>query len=155
MHTCHVQRVPSLQPGDYTYTSRTYFAQWHLKKYATNTRFTANILFTDEASFTTEAIINAHNTHFLALKNPLATRRRAAQIRLSFNVLAGIVGNQVIGPYLLYFRLTRSKYLIFPLLVLAQLLDDERFLHRCDRQCGSNKMGPLPISAVTFVTTHK
>ncbi|GBM89257.1 hypothetical protein AVEN_180410-1 [Araneus ventricosus] len=47
MHPYHVQRVPSLQPGDYV--PRIAFAQWYLEKCATDPIFQAKELFTDEA----------------------------------------------------------------------------------------------------------
>ncbi|GBL74852.1 hypothetical protein AVEN_243700-1 [Araneus ventricosus] len=57
-------------------------------------------------------------------KNPNATRTRAAQERFSVNVWAGIVGDHLVGPYLLPERLTGANYLIFLQQVLQHLLDD-------------------------------
>ncbi|GBL76259.1 hypothetical protein AVEN_234516-1 [Araneus ventricosus] len=97
-----------------------------------------------------------YSTHITPIsgrwRKPHATRPRAAQSQFSVNVCADIVGDHLIGPYLLPFRLTGRNYLILLQQVLPHLLGDE-LLHRRDRQYGSNTMGPLPISAVTFVTT--
>ena len=49
------------------------------------------------------------------------TRIRAAQVRFSLNVLAGIVEDYLVGPYLL--REPSRNYLIFLQQILPQLLD--------------------------------
>lgn len=124
MHPFHVQRVQTQQPEDYAL--RIAFAQWYLGKCATSPLFPAEVLFSDEASFTREGIFNTHNDHIWAVENPHAIRRRVAQIRFSVNVWAGIMGDHLIGPYLLPSRLTGPNYLLFLQQVLPQLLRDER-----------------------------
>ncbi|GFW87793.1 DUF4817 domain-containing protein [Trichonephila clavipes] len=88
--------------------------------------FPDEVLFSDEASFTREGIFNTHNDHIWAVENPHAIRRRAAQIRFSVNVWAGIIGDHLIGPYLFPCRLTGLNYLLFLQQVLPQLLRDEQ-----------------------------
>ncbi|GBN28861.1 Xaa-Pro aminopeptidase ApepP [Araneus ventricosus] len=53
-------------------------------------------------------------------------RTRAAQEQFSVNVWAGMVGDHLVGPYLLPKRLTGANYLIFLQQNLLQLLDDVR-----------------------------
>ncbi|GFW85226.1 DUF4817 domain-containing protein [Trichonephila clavipes] len=100
--------------------------RWYLGKCATNPLFPDEVLFSDEASFTREGIFNTHNDHIWAVENPHAIRRRAAQIRFSVNVWAGIMGDHLIGPYLFPCRLTRLNYVLFLQQVLPQLLRDEQ-----------------------------
>ncbi|GFV03492.1 uncharacterized protein TNCV_5060331 [Trichonephila clavipes] len=88
--------------------------------------FPDEVLFSDEASFTREGIFNTHNDHIWAVENPHAIRRRAAQIRFSVNVWAGIMGDHLIGPYMFPCRLTGLNYLLFLQQVLPQLLRDEQ-----------------------------
>ncbi|GFV40663.1 uncharacterized protein TNCV_2268341 [Trichonephila clavipes] len=83
----------------------------------------ASMLFTDEASFSREGIFNTHNSHSWAAANPHVTRTRAAQDRFLVNVWAGILGDYLIGPYILPDRLTGPRYLIFLEQVLPELLD--------------------------------
>ncbi|GFU83707.1 transposase-like protein [Trichonephila clavipes] len=92
---------------------------------ATNCKsfFAASVLFTDEASFSREGIFNTHNSHSWAAANPHVTRTRAAQDRFLVNVWAGILGDHLIGPYILPDRLTGPRYLIFLEQVLPELLD--------------------------------
>ncbi|GFU89685.1 transposase-like protein [Trichonephila clavipes] len=83
----------------------------------------ASVLFTDEASFSREGIFNTHNSHSWAAANPHVTCTRAAQDRFLVNVWAGILGDHLIGPYILPDRLTGPSYLIFLEQVLPELLD--------------------------------
>ncbi|GFV07687.1 uncharacterized protein TNCV_4941891 [Trichonephila clavipes] len=70
-----------------------------------------------------EGIFNTHNSHSGAAANPHVTRTRAAQDRFLVNVWAGILGDHLIGSYILPDRLTGPRYLIFLEQVLPQLLD--------------------------------
>ncbi|GFV24948.1 uncharacterized protein TNCV_884141 [Trichonephila clavipes] len=83
----------------------------------------ASVLFTDEASFSREGIFNTHNSHLWAAANPHVTCTRAAQDRFLVNVWAGILGDHLIGSYILPDRLTGPRYLIFLEQVLPELLD--------------------------------
>ncbi|GFW14904.1 uncharacterized protein TNCV_1563661 [Trichonephila clavipes] len=77
----------------------------------------------DEASFSREGIFNTHNSHSWAAANPHVTRTRAAQDRFLVNVWADILGDHLIGPYILPAHLTGPRYLIFLEQVLPKLLD--------------------------------
>ncbi|GFS78651.1 DUF4817 domain-containing protein [Trichonephila clavipes] len=92
---------------------------------ATNCKslFAASVLFTDEASFSREGIFNTHNSHSWAAANPHVTCTRAAQDRFLVKIWAGILGDHLIGPYILPDRLTGPRYLIFLEQVLPELLD--------------------------------
>ncbi|GFT56148.1 transposable element Tc3 transposase [Trichonephila clavipes] len=105
------------------FTPRQAFSQWYLQQRIENAFFAASVLFTDEASFSREGIFNTHNSHSWAAANPHVTRTRAAQDRFLVNVWAGILGDHLIGPYILPDRLTGPRYLIFLEHVLPELLD--------------------------------
>ncbi|GFT55152.1 uncharacterized protein TNCV_2326341 [Trichonephila clavipes] len=77
----------------------------------------------DEASFSREGIFNTHNSHSWAAANPHVTRTRDAQDRFLVNVWADILGDHLIGPYILPGHLTGPRYLIFLEQVLPKLLD--------------------------------
>ncbi|GBL99248.1 hypothetical protein AVEN_177293-1 [Araneus ventricosus] len=151
IHPYHVQRIQTLQPGDYE--PRIAFAQWYLEKCVTDSILPTKVLFTDEASFTREGIFNTHNAHFWVVENPHATRPRADQSRFSVNVWAGIEGDHLIGPYLMPFRLTGSNYFICLQQVLPQLLGEEHISASTRQNIWFQHQGPLPISAVTFIST--
>ncbi|GFS59066.1 uncharacterized protein TNCV_69601 [Trichonephila clavipes] len=117
----HYQRVQSLKECDFA--PRQAFSQWYLQQRIANPFFAASVLFTDEASFSREGIFNTRNSHSWAAANPHVTRTRAAQDRFLVNVWAGILGDHLIGPYILPDRLTGPRYLIFLEQVLPELMD--------------------------------
>lgn len=86
--------------------------------------FPAEVLYTDEALFTREGCSNIHNSHVWAHVNPRSTRPRAHQQRFGVNVWAGILGDRLIGPYILPFRLNGRTYRYFLEHVLPELLED-------------------------------
>ncbi|GFW01710.1 uncharacterized protein TNCV_4086251 [Trichonephila clavipes] len=65
-----------------------------------------------------------HNSHLWAHVNPHGTIIHAYQERFSINVWAGIVPNNLVGPYILPSRLTDRTYNIFLQEVLPELLVD-------------------------------
>ncbi|GFV56427.1 uncharacterized protein TNCV_1709771 [Trichonephila clavipes] len=121
LHPFHYQRVQSLKECDFA--PRETFSQWYLQQRIANPFFAASVLFTDEASFSREGIFNTHNSHSWAAANAHVTRTRAAQDRFLVNIWAGILGDHLIGPYILPDRLTGPRYLIFLEQVLPELLD--------------------------------
>lgn len=122
LHPYHIQRVQLLREQDFG--PRVEFSRWYLAMRSRDPRFVNSILFTDESTFSREGMWNAHNSHVWCDENPHETRSRAAQERFSVNVWAGILGDCLIGPYLLPERLTGGNYLIFLDQVLPQLLAD-------------------------------
>ncbi|GFX82535.1 DUF4817 domain-containing protein [Trichonephila clavipes] len=98
LHPFHVQRVQSLQPDDPHDVSR--FAQWFLNQIAADMHFASSVLFCDEATFSREAM----------------------QQRFTVNMWTGIVGDSLLGPYILPPQLDSHKYLVFRQEVLPELL---------------------------------
>ncbi|GBN42496.1 hypothetical protein AVEN_156621-1 [Araneus ventricosus] len=70
-------------------------------------------MVTDDSTFTREGMLNSHNFHVWSEENPHATRTHSAPERFSVNVLPSIVGDHLVGPYLLPERRTGANYLIF------------------------------------------
>ncbi|GFX14633.1 uncharacterized protein TNCV_4016311 [Trichonephila clavipes] len=68
--------------------------------------------------------MNFHNLHTWADENPHAIRPHGAQRKCSINVWAGIVGDCLLGPYILPKRLNGSVYLTFLQEVLPEMLND-------------------------------
>jgi hypothetical protein len=101
-----------------------------LHQHAADELFLHNILWTDEACLTREGVFKAHISHLWARDNPHAIRERGYQFRFSVSVWAGIVGDIVMGPYLLPDRLTAQRYRDF----LGAGL--KMCLLLCGRSCG-------------------
>jgi Helix-turn-helix domain (DUF4817) len=122
LHPFSRQKVQALGPEDFQ--PRLLFCRWFLERCNLQRRFEKFILFTDEACFTRDGVFNSRNNHLWCDENPHATFIRAHQRRFSVNVWAGIVGEYVIGPYILPNRLNGENYFIFLNNVLPELLDD-------------------------------
>ncbi|GFY16742.1 transposable element Tcb1 transposase [Trichonephila clavipes] len=122
LHPYHLQRVQALELGDYN--KRMDFARWFLHESNADRNFAASVLFTDEATFSLEGMMNFHNLHTWADENPHAIRPHGAQRKCSRNVWAGIVGDCLFGPYILPERLNGSVYLTFLQEVLPEMLND-------------------------------
>jgi hypothetical protein len=80
--------------------------------------------WTDEACFTREGVFNVHYGHLRARDNHHAIRERGYQARFSVSVWADIVGDIVVGPYLLPDRLIAQRYRDFLETVLPGLLEN-------------------------------
>ena len=66
LYPYHIQRVQALLPA--YHPSRVIFTQWYLQQ-CTFPNFEVSILFTDEANFSHDAIINHHNNHLWSYEN--------------------------------------------------------------------------------------
>lgn len=122
LYPYHIQRVQALNDADYP--ARVNFCQWLLQQTAQDPHFPCKILMTDECCFTRNGIINFHNTHVWADENPHAIRRHNFQHRFSINVWVGVIGDHLIGPYVLPMRLNGEAYLNFLTDQLPLLLED-------------------------------
>ncbi|GFX01191.1 uncharacterized protein TNCV_4581571 [Trichonephila clavipes] len=89
LHPYHLQRVQAVELGDYN--KRMDFARWFLHESNADRNFAASVLFTDEATFSLEGVMNFHNLHTWADENPHTIRPHGAQRKCSINVWAGIV----------------------------------------------------------------
>ncbi|GFV63403.1 transposable element tc3 transposase [Trichonephila clavipes] len=83
LHPYHLQRVQALELGDYN--KRMDFARWFLHESNADRNFAASVLFTDEATFSLEGVMNFHNLHTWADENPHAIRPNGTQRKCSIN----------------------------------------------------------------------
>ncbi|XP_067209021.1 uncharacterized protein, partial [Linepithema humile] len=89
-----------------------------------NEFFPDHILWSDKATFTPNGVFNSRNFLYWDEENPHAIREGAFQRRWSINVWAGIIANQVIGPYFFPSRLNGDIYAEFLQNELPVLLAD-------------------------------
>lgn len=108
LYPYHIQRVQALLPDDFL--PRIAFCEWLLYKMIQIPQLLMLILFTDEASFSRNAIRNFHNNHLWCDENPHAIFEDRFQHQFSINVWIGIVGDCLIGPVFLPGRLTGEVY---------------------------------------------
>lgn len=83
------------------------FSRWLLGKLAENLSFSKNILFTDGG------IVNFHNQDMWCEENPHAVRAIRFQYEFFINVHGGIVGDMLIGLFMLPNGLRGHFYLHF------------------------------------------
>ncbi|GFS52760.1 uncharacterized protein TNCV_2995601 [Trichonephila clavipes] len=88
-----------------------------------NEEIVLDMVETTPSLSTRDGIFNTHISHSWAAANPHVTRTQAAQDRFLVNVWADILGDHLIGPYILPGHLTGPRYLIFLEQVLPKLLD--------------------------------
>lgn len=122
LYPYHVQRVQALNPLDHE--ARLVFCRWFLRSDAEDPRFLSDILFTDEAGFTRNGVVNFHNTHVWADENPHALLESRHQARFSLNIWMGILGGRFLGPVVLPNRLRGADYLNFLQNTMVDLFDD-------------------------------
>jgi hypothetical protein len=122
LYPYHLQRVQALTASDYP--ARLQFCQWLLQRCIVQPPFLSSILFTDEAGFCRDGIINFHNNQLWANVNPHGTMHSGHQQRFTINVWAGLIGNVLVGPHVLPRRLTGPRYRNFLENDLAQLLEE-------------------------------
>lgn len=122
LHPYHPQKVQALHPTDFA--PRLVFSEWLVQCCLRDPQFHAAILFTDEACFTRDGVVNSRNSHVWADENPHGTIVHGHQQRFGVNIWAGIIGDKLIGPYLLPPRLNAQVYALFVQDTLPELLDD-------------------------------
>lgn len=122
LYPYHLQRVQSLLPRDFD--SRVNFSQWLLERCDHDPLFLSSIMFTDEAGFNQDGIFNFHNKHIWSESNPHEICESKHQHQYSINVWAGIIGDSLIGPYILPNRLNGAAYRNFLENTLPNLIED-------------------------------
>jgi hypothetical protein len=93
--------------------ARAVFCQWLVAKYVVNIQFLSNFLFTDEAGFTRDGVVNFHNTHFWVDNNPHTTVASTHHHRFLTNVWVGKLRDQLLLPDVLPNILTGAEHHLF------------------------------------------
>jgi hypothetical protein len=89
LYPYHLHRAQAVTPPNYR--ARVVFCQWLHAKCVVNTQFVASIVFTDEAGFTRDGIVNFHNTHIWVDDNSHTTVASRHHHRFSINVWVDIL----------------------------------------------------------------
>ncbi|EFN87566.1 hypothetical protein EAI_04278, partial [Harpegnathos saltator] len=110
-HPYHIHLTQKLEQRDFE--QRLQFYNWALNQIRRNPHFIAEILFSDEATFGNKGDVNRHNYHYYSDQNPYWQRSQEFQRQWSINVWAGILRNDIIGPYYFKQNLNAQYYLAF------------------------------------------
>jgi hypothetical protein len=76
-----------------------------------NPSFLRNLIFSDEATFTTNGIVCSQNTRYWAEENPNFTIATNNQYYSKVNVWCAIMGTKILGPYFIEGVLNQHTYL--------------------------------------------
>lgn len=104
-------KVQALRPGDGE--KRIAYCRWLLEKAEEDAEFVHKVIFTDESTFTNNGMWNRRNAHWWSEDNPHQMQETGFQDRWKFNVWAGIIGNEILGPVFLPPRMDGPAYLDF------------------------------------------
>lgn len=110
-HPYHYTKVQALLPNDFAL--RTRYCNWLLAQAENDATFLQRILWTDEANFSRDGYFNSRNSHYYSMENPHVFHQHHHQHRFSVNVWAGIIGNHVLGPFIIPNRLNGDNFLHF------------------------------------------
>lgn len=121
-HPYHVMLVQHLTEEDYP--RRVRFCQFLRNKLADNPNFLRAVLFSDEATFNNNGVVNRHNSHYYSQENPNWIRETNFQRIFSCNAWCGIVDDFIIGPHFFEGHLNGEMYLSFLRNDLPPLLEE-------------------------------
>lgn len=108
-HPYKVQLVQELVADDFD--RRLQFCEIMRNAFGQNPDFVNNILFSDEATFMLNGYVNRHNCRYWAQKNPNWLIEAHTQRPQKLNVWAGIINDNIIGPFFVNGTLTMERYL--------------------------------------------
>lgn len=92
---------------------RLQFCETMMNRCNANPEFVNRIIFSDEATFFINGIVNRQNCRYWAAENPHWMMEAHTQIPQKVNVWAGIIGDRILGPFFIEGSLTAEKYLNF------------------------------------------
>lgn len=110
-HPYKVCLVQELLEDDYD--RRLEFCEEMMRRCDGNNNFPRDIIFSDEATFYVNGVVNRHNYRFLSQENPHWIHEAHTQHPQKVNVWAGIINNRILGPFFFEENLTAERYLDF------------------------------------------
>lgn len=111
----------TLEPGDED--RRLEFCLWAQGEYLNNSNFIKEILYTDEATFTTNGTVSSQNSRYWSVENPNWVINCKRQYSLKVNVWCGILHNKIIGPFFFEGNSNRFQFLDFLRNEFSEALD--------------------------------
>lgn len=109
---------------DRDFDSRMDFCAWCQGMIGEDGDFLKYILFTDEATFTSNGHVSSQNCRWWATENPNFLVPCKDQYSFRVNVWCGIFNSQIVGPFFFRDNLNSENYLNFLETELSDFLDD-------------------------------
>ncbi|XP_018369530.1 PREDICTED: uncharacterized protein LOC108765352 [Trachymyrmex cornetzi] len=107
-HPYKIKYVQELSEGDFD--RRLEFCEEMMRRCDENESFPFWICFSDEATLQLNGEVNRHNMRYWSDENPHWMRDIHTQHPLKINVWAGILCNQIVGPFFLEDNFTAERY---------------------------------------------
>lgn len=103
---------------------RFFFCAWIQGEIEENRSFATQILFTDEATFSSNGVVSSQNCRWWADENPGFVIECKDQYSFKTNVWCGILNGRLIGPYFFRHNLNSERYLNFLMNEITEVIDD-------------------------------
>lgn len=107
-HPYKVKLVQELSEDDFD--RRLEFCEIMMTRCDQSPNFLANVVFSDEATFTVHGQVSRHNCRFWSDENPHWMRESHTQRPEKINVWAGIVDTHIVGPFIINGTLDGNSY---------------------------------------------
>lgn len=121
MHNFKFTKCQALEIGDYA--RRIAFCQTMLEKLREEPSFLNQIIWSDEAKFSNDGLVNSRNNHYWSDENPHLITERNHQYKFSFNVFCLLMNNKI--AYVMYDEnLNSVKYLQILNTTVSDVLDE-------------------------------
>lgn len=100
------------------------FSFWYQEQREEDANFPFQILWSDEATFTSNGVVSSQNCRWWAQENPNYLIQCRDQYSFKTNVWCGVLNNKVIGPYFFRENLNSQRYLQFLNEEITKVLDE-------------------------------
>uniref|UniRef100_T1ITT9 DUF4817 domain-containing protein n=1 Tax=Strigamia maritima TaxID=126957 RepID=T1ITT9_STRMM len=107
-HPFHMHCHQALEERDFQ--AHMDFCNWLLCRLDDDPDFTTNILWSDEAQFSRNGVVNRHNAHYWAENNPRWLHQTTFQVNWRVNAWCGIYNTQILGPVFYNVTLNAQRY---------------------------------------------
>lgn len=112
----------TLEEGDDN--RRLEYCFWAQGNYLNDRHFLEKIMFSDEATFTTNGVVSSQNCRYWTTENPHWVINCKRQYSEKVNVWCGILGERIIGPFFFLQTLNAIRLLHFLNNELMEVIDD-------------------------------
>lgn len=109
---------------EYDFDARFDFCTWIQGEIEENRSFSKSILFTDEATFSSNGVVSSQNCRWWSDVNPGFVIECKDQYSFKTNVWCGIYNGRLIGPYFFRQNLNSERYLNFLENEITEVIDD-------------------------------
>lgn len=114
--------IHTLKPRDFE--TRFLFCAWLQGELEDDPFFARKILFSDEATFTSNGVVCSQNCRWWSDENPNFLIECRDQYSFKTNVWCGILRNQIVGPYFFRENITSEVYLNFLRIQLFEFIHE-------------------------------